>query len=163
MMMRCLATGIDPLIDSDADQLWNGMSTDSAYIANPNGFYQRPAVLLGDCDSKLVKAGLRNQDWPFATSGDYLVVWIERDETERTTSFLRAFGRSETDAQLAQYAAIETALDARTDCHITKIGYADTVNNPVDTFIRLQQAGWPIDPAKCAAFVDRNLYRNQLS
>jgi hypothetical protein len=39
------------------------------------------------------------------------------------------------------------------------IDYAEVIETPLETFTRLQDWGWPIDPEKCASTIDNSLYR----
>jgi hypothetical protein len=49
--------------------------------------------------------------------------------------------------------------EARTDFDVMCIDYAEVIETPLETFTRLQDLGWPIDPEKCASTIDKSLYR----
>ena len=49
--------------------------------------------------------------------------------------------------------------DMRADFDVMCIDYAEVIETPLETFTRLQDWGWPIDPEKCASAIDKSLYR----
>jgi hypothetical protein len=165
MMMRCLhiASSIPVEYDVIQDSKMLAFHADPDYHPNPNGYYQpRHGIRAHDVPGRLIKVSPRNPaDFLMLNEGNYKVIQMLRDEDQRRESYKRAFGDYETDVDYELYAKGELLISQRTDFEITQIYYTDMVLQPFLQFQRIAEAGWPIDPAVAARFVDIDLYRNR--
>lgn len=157
MMMHALSVGgLTAVYDLQVEQRIRSRVVSPDYDPNPLGFYAAPDNVLPHdiTDGSLIKCPIAS--WTIVAAGDYIVVHMTRDNTERQRSMERAFGVAETGLA---YQIGEDALKARTDCITLQVVYADVVNNPIGVFTMLA-ASLPIDPIIAASTVDPGLWRN---
>jgi hypothetical protein len=166
MMMRCLDVSslLTAEYDRTQDEDMKALHSDPLnYNPNPNGYYlSRLDINPQDVPGGLMKMSLRGDDWVRATPGDYRVVWMRRDETQRHNSWVKAFGYAEKDRFVDIYQRSEAYLLARTDCAFTYVNYEDVIADPVREFTRIKEDGWPINVEIASALVDPSLYRNRV-
>ena len=170
-MMKALTFGsaLSPVVDFSLDEKMATFhpSPDPTYKPQgPTGKYFLPpdGTLPSDYDGRLIKVSMRNEMWVRAETGpdhQYMIVWMVRNENERTISWNRAFGNPEHPGHVAQYPVREEIVTNLPNATITTVNYKDLVADPISEFTKLQAVGWPIDPASCAALIDPALYRNK--
>lgn len=157
MMMLGLSQSITNVVfDMASEQVIRSREVNAAYDPNPNGYF---SVFQPDPENHpdaLIKVPVWK--WSFVPSGQYLIVHMQRNEIDRTTSYQRAFGNTDDNLDNAS-AAGELAL--QTVPNVTVVQFEDMLVDPVGQFQRLVDAGWPIDPVLCASVVDPALWRNR--
>lgn len=183
MMMRALVTsGMDAVYDTSRDTWLEEVSADlKAYHPNPNGVYeineqQRDTLIKRpqEFDGKLLKH-LCVYGWldlPF-WAGRYKVLLMLRDPEEIKESAQRFTGESPAfkddagtpklpfTADIYRQIMIRAIrqLRGRRDIDYLAVKGSDVLSEPLAAFNRIQLAGWPIDPEKCAGTIDPKLYR----
>ena len=134
------------------------------YNANPNGYFTVGRNATADqYPGQLVKIQVERWAWtPLGNPGDYFVLEMTRNETERQTSVVRGFGNNDS-AQISAFQQGETNLHARSDCSVITVDFLEMLNHPLIHLVALKTAGWPLArPADGPGLVDWTLYRNQL-
>lgn len=182
MMMVALREGGLPIVGERDPEGFNVRYARPAsnYLPNPGGFWLFTGNHAAANFPQLYANRAVKLAWdlvphiPRSRDG-YRVVFLRRDPVEIAQS-LRAFLGADADLEdfalagyegriLADYAVqmnrAVNLLQARGDCTVSELNYADVVAQPVTAFTSLQAAGWPIDPAACAAVVDSDLYRSR--
>lgn len=164
MMMRALAeaSSLNPVVDPAFDDVYATRAVDEEYHPNPNGYFTAPQGVLPDhvAPGSLIKCQAHH--WSVVGPGDYQVVRMIRDESERTISHTRGFGRSESSAALDIIERSEAQLLGRLDAQVITVDYADVIEHPAEVFLRLRAASWPINPGTAADHVDPTLHRNRV-
>ncbi len=172
MMMRCLsAGGMNIMWDNSQEEL-NILYGQGDYIPNPNGFYaldegefMRPDF-VDEYDGKLVKC-----PWQMlhkVPKHAYQLVFMLRAPVEIQASMQRFTPGSVWDEEVMTWfypectGAIFRRLTARGDFAITRVNYANVVQNPLGEFTKLKNAGWSIDTEQDAAMVQPELKRFNL-
>lgn len=189
MMMAAIYAGQQGLDLLVAPQMEQANPKFEGYQSNPNGLYEvglvrymEPRFLRKLPDDSVVK--ILYDGLPILPSGDYKVVFMTRDKYEILASedrvkkhfdaYTEATGAEHIDheqhTKLLPFCSlrpynltdIEHVLgicDMRNDFDITIINYAAVIDTPTEVFTRMRDDGWPIDPEKCAATIDKSLYR----
>jgi len=92
----------------------------------------------------------------------YKIVFMMRDPEEIRQSY-EAFFDGKAPPTLKQYPRImrrvKGILGQRRDVDLTEFQYRDVVEEPLQHFQLLADAGWPIDPFRAAEVVDPDLCR----
>lgn len=169
MMMAALeAGGLDPVFNPSRDDL-NDRHGDEHYKPNEGGFYELSRQQYQQIGFPGMYAGrLLKCLWgglPRLCPGQYLVVFMMRDPEEIRQSFEAFFGTT-APPSLKQYKSIMdlsvALLRNRRDTHVHVLQYRDAVDQPLRSFRRLRELGWPISVDEAAAIVDPDLCRFRL-
>lgn len=174
MMMRCLiGGGLDGAYDDHHEHFNVEFGTED-YQPNPNGFYAlnedfaRPD-LPTLYDGKVMK--IPHDQLLSVPPGNYKVVFMKREPQEILASMDRfmpglTWPEEEHVADTETYENVVGNLlslaVARGDMQVVALNYAEVVADALMQFTTLQAAGWPIEPAKCAALVEAALHRFKL-
>ena len=172
MMMRCIheSSALTLVGDRNIERLPVGPDGSirprtAEYDFNPYGVYEveRPPVWWALPDLSLIKRILTSSVIPPPFDGlSYFVCSMRRERDEVTASWWRTFG-SPFDTKRFELA--EEMLDYMRDWGhaITEVDYNRTIEDPLKTFLHLEEEGWPIDPRKAAVLVEPALYRHRSS
>lgn len=158
MMMRALhrSSDLSPYVDMDVEALIRSREVSEDYNPNPNGYYQSALSDVSNLpDDTLVKVTVYQWPW-LVLPQDFRVVVMTRNEESRLASFDLSFGGNEA-STLIPYENGEKTL-SHYQGQIT-LAYEDVMREPLAAFTFLAEAGWPIDPALAATFVDPTLHR----
>jgi len=174
MMMHALSQGgLEPARTKAWDEF--AAAQRENYAPNPTGFYELsvedqmhpwfPTRHWG----KLIKVlyiplvGL--------APGQYRVVFMMRDPREIRMSY-EALGEATARQRLdwrtdEDYAPLMkrfmAAASMRMDMKVLEVWFSDVVQNPLATFERIRDFGFPIDPAAAARAIDPALYRHRVT
>ena len=128
------------------------------YDPNPYGFFEQGFTPAVEAHGMVSKIMLNRFDG--AIVDKLTVVVMHRSEAERkasldewdfaTDEFLLGFDEHYADFKSRHQGA-----------NIVDVQYSQLINNPEQELVRLQQAGWPIDPRKGARAIDPTLYRHR--
>jgi len=192
MMMKALeAGGLDADYQQSRDEMKNRFA-DEHYDPNVGGLYElerkdyKKWGFPKKHDGKLIKA--LNQGvpkmWPMKNG--IRVVFMRRDSEEIRQSYDAFFGRQLDPENFLPFSKDQTAsyplpgsnewtkLDSKMQGIVEKIHnrkdvkslhefwFRSVVDNPLKYFQTLKNAGWPIDPKKCAEVVDAKYCRFKL-
>ena len=172
MMMRALgAGGMDLAYDPARDEM-NEQWGDESYKPNEGGFFE------------LSSASYKSADFPLAYKGKlikalfgalyrlpvwkYNIVMMVRDPEEIRQSYEAFFSKAcprvagKPFAEDSYYDTVRWwsgQLDNRRDVRLTLLHYRTVVENPVGSFLKLKNNGWPIDAYAAAHVVNPELCR----
>lgn len=166
MMMRCLIEGgLDGIYDTNID---NTIFQDD-YHPNPNGFYQNTVDEkdILEYENKLTKFPYRSL--LLLPEANYKVLFIKRNPIEIYNSMIsftpfQSWGKDMVVLEFYEeiIGFILSELKKRSDIDLIVLNYSDIVKDPINSFKKLSDNGWPIDIYKCADLVDDSLYRLKL-
>ena len=164
MMMKALeAGGMDAARSKERDERMNSKwgSADDYHSYVPNDEYYELNI-----------EDYRTHDFPDAYEGrlikclwggltllrpghEYRVIFMRRPSREIQTSLLAFFGSPNKQAQDVHFnqrmeRAVAVCRDRRSFLSVDEVWYADVVAKPFETFVKLANHGWPIDPKKAA-------------
>jgi len=162
MMMKALeAGGLDAAYQQSRDEIKDRYA-DEHYDPNVGGLYELARPMYHQpkfprmYDGKLIK-GMNLCVTRMLVMPAIRVVFMRRDDEEIRQSYDAFFG-----ADVGITSEFQTRMDEivkmirnRKDvksCH--EFWYRDVVRNPLTHFETLRDAGWAIDPQKCAEIVD---------
>lgn len=167
MMMRAIALSspLNPVVDEELeDKIRNANLSEED--GNPYGYFApHYEVLPHDCkNNDLLKVTVHRWSYKLMEPtlqrlNEFMILRIVRDERERLLSWRKHFDPAPSDKLTPLFEAGEDAL--ANFPHIL-INYSAVIDNPLQEFQKLKDAGWPIDPAKAVAAVDPKLYRNRV-
>lgn len=155
---------MDVIRSMERERLAVGKFDGNGYIGNAGGYYEiglQGPPPIAEMQGRVVKA-LRRSSLRFPP-GDYAVILMRRDGEEARQSAQALFNRP-LPAELAQRISDEmdetaALMRQRGDMRVLEVPYRKVVESPVEWFVRIRDAGWPIDPAPAAAIVDPALCR----
>lgn len=168
MMMKALmAGGLNGYYNEKTEARLRRMATPE-YKANPNGFYELSGREMNADDfpkkheGRLIK--VLHNGLSKLSIGKYKIVFMLRDPAEIMQSIKKVYGKNcildpkKYDLWMKESIAY---LMNRRDVRVTVLNYSDVVKDPLRSFQKLRKAGFPINPVKAAATVDKTLYRNK--
>jgi len=168
MMMRCLnAGGIPAIRDTARDRLIE-VTSDETYQLNPESLYETSPQVSVELryhperfHGKLIKTMNRNVVW--LAPAEYRIVFMLRNWEEVRQSHNAGLGnlpalRDEEEYENKMELTVGI-LEQRRDIAVTALQYRGVIADPLGTFERLRDLGWPIDSEKAAAEVDPSLCR----
>lgn len=159
-LMRAVASSspLIPLVSQAVADHWHGRQVDHLYDPNPHGYWRT------DDPTDAGPGGLARLDPGDCLrlpAGTHQVVWLGRDLTQVAASYKAAFGWDWPDSEADGAELARGVLAQRRDVRLTVVAYEELVTEPRVVFGRLRRAGWPVDPAKAATFVDPGLWRHR--
>jgi hypothetical protein len=173
MMMHALVQGG---LEADYKPEWDAMQrAPNGYVQNPMGFYElsfqdqlHPWFPMRHW-GKLIK--VQYVQLGGLAPGRYLVVFMLRHPREIRMSY-QALGeasarqrlewvREEDYEPLMKRYVAATAM--RVDMNLLEVWYPDVVANPLATFEKIREFGFPIDAARAANTIDPALYRHRIA
>lgn len=171
MMTRALAAGGDipllPLADDVAIRQ-ERIHAKAGYDPQPEGFLETNTIGLQADRSgwwhhlqdghlfKMSPHGLFR-----LLPADYRIVYMHRELAELERSWWDTFNNPFSEPELWMGEDAVAILRQRRDVVVHEVQYAEAVTDPLGTFVRLRDEGWPLDPEKAAAVVDPALYRHR--
>jgi len=168
MMMRSLiAGGMDASFSRERDQrmnaMWGEADVPDGYVPNEDYYeldtadYQAhdfPAQFEG----KLIKCLWGAVDRMLPTLR-YRIIFMRRPTEEIRASMIAAFGMQEETAdphfEKRLRRVIDCLRDRRSVLSVDEVWLGDVMKNPVATFKRLRNHGWPVDPDAAASVPNR--------
>ena len=173
MMMQCLIKGgLTPVFDKKRE-IMNARHGDKYYKPNLHGFYepsmqdfqdlrfptQFPGMLI-----KILRPGIAIMR-PY--DGGYHIVCMQRNKEEIRQSYEGFFGYPIKDHYFSEYDNFINwischAMNRKDVISYNILQYRDVVENPVSSFAKLKDSGWPIDIDEASFGVDPTQYRFRL-
>jgi hypothetical protein len=173
MMMHALAAGG---LDAAYAPAWDSMAANpNGYIQNPNGFYE---LSLEDLShpwfpmrhwGKLIK--VQYVQLVGLAPGRYRVVFMMRHPREIRMSY-EALGEATSRQRLGwsreeDYRPLMmrfmAAAAMRADMQLLEVWYPDVLADPLATFRRIRDFGFPIDAHRAAGTINPSLYRHRVA
>jgi len=171
MMMHALVQGG---LEAAFTPTWDGMAANpNGYVQNPNGFYELsledqmhpwfPTPHWG----KLIK--VQYVQLVGLAPGRYRALFMMRHPREIRMSY-QALGEATARQRLgwekeADYYPLMkrfmAAAAMRADMRLLEVWYPDVLADPLATFEKIRDFGFPIDPARAAGAIDPALYRHR--
>lgn len=171
MMMQALQAGGMEIVSSPESERIANIEQDGDYHPNPGGRFELTA--MEQCctgfpdpkiyDNKVIK--VFPDPWgPLCriVAGDYKIIWLHRQSTQRWASFFRAHEKQPLlwcghpdDVRYRHYRDLraQEALGIvliRSDCIVARVSYDYVLEHAGEVFDSLAEAGWPIDPEAAA-------------
>jgi len=171
MMDSCEAGGLLPLYDADIDHWAEVNSERQLFEINPGNRVREPGHLdLGDLDLLEQAAGFNMvvkvlaravPRFPTACGVPIRVLMMTRHPAEIRVSARAALGHDAPVVSTGVYDRLETTWLKRGANKVIRFSYPDVVAAPLEHMVRLEAAGWPIDPHAAAKVPDDDWYRHR--
>lgn len=151
----------DPLIDN----LIRSREIDPTYDPNPWGYFSHDSMFapiaewIGDTPDENIMKAAPEAFCANAGTEPLRVVLTSRRPEEIAASYTRSFGVPSIIDRGPLLNQVEEVLLSASNVTLTKIDFADLINNPIDFFNNLNTIGWPIDPLQAASTIDPLLKR----
>lgn len=173
MMMRSLAAGgLEPAHSPELD---GRAANRNGYVQNPHGFFelspeeQRHPWFPMPHWGKLIK--VQHVQVGGLAPGRYLGVFLMRHPREIRMSYQALGGASAKqklgwDDEEDYYPLMKRYLAAaslRVDMRFLEVWFSDVMADPVGSFAKIRDFGFPIDGARAAEAVDPALYRHRVA